>query len=336
MDKIDWLLACTSLAIGICMFLAMNLLINGKNLSNRLLAVFLIAVAIRIGKSLITMMAPQLMELLTAIGVVAMLTIGPSLWLYFQTSYQEIRKKSLKTGDLLHYLPSAILVFLLPVFYREEGLIFVIYLMSVLQLLIYLLKALMIYWNFRVGKSSNPVKNKWGIYFLGGVAIVWLCFVVQLLLETYASYLMATVVAAVVLSVMGLWIMGNGRFNSLNSVSSNSDNLKAVAEKIEELFQETRLYLKGTITINYIADSLELKPYLVSQAINLNFGKSFPELVTDYRIRHAKSLLSDSNHEMNIKEVAYGSGFSTLSAFYSSFRKATRMTPKEYRDRLVN
>lgn len=332
MDQIDWLLAISTLAIGNC-FLFATYLLNiktGDINSYRFLGLFLISLALRIGKSVITLMVPQYFEILTAIGVVAMFAIGPSMFLYFRSSFG--RAFNLDKQNLIHFIPMIGSIFFVPFVYLNEVIIYKIYLTSIVQMLVYLSLSILIFRRFVKDHINNKTKKRWGFLFLAGVSAIWICFMIQILFETYLAYFIATLVATAILFSIGLWAMNKQRFFSFGRSKESNDILDSLAVKIAELFEETNVYLKETITVNKIARQLETQPYLVSQAVNSYFGKSLPELVKDYRIQHAKKLLAKGDEAINIKSVAFESGFTTLSSFYTSFRKNTKMTPREFRE----
>jgi AraC-like DNA-binding protein len=58
------------------------------------------------------------------------------------------------------------------------------------------------------------------------------------------------------------------------------------------------------------------------------FGISPNEVLTQYRIHKAKTLLKQGNA---INDVAYAVGFTTHSHFSTVFKKVTGMSPKEYK-----
>lgn len=86
------------------------------------------------------------------------------------------------------------------------------------------------------------------------------------------------------------------------------------------------------ITVEQIARSVDLHP---NYAMNL-FKKAFQSTILDYltqhRVSHAQRLLATS--EMKVVEIAFDSGFNSLSRFNEAFRRHCGMTPREYRQRL--
>ncbi|TDB65051.1 AraC family transcriptional regulator [Arundinibacter roseus] len=58
-------------------------------------------------------------------------------------------------------------------------------------------------------------------------------------------------------------------------------------------------------------------------------NKTFTDFVSEIRIGHACKLLVDT--QWTVSQIAYESGFDTLSNFNRNFKKFTRQTPREYR-----
>jgi AraC-like DNA-binding protein len=88
------------------------------------------------------------------------------------------------------------------------------------------------------------------------------------------------------------------------------------------------------MNLTALAKRLNKQPYLVSRVINDKFNKTFPELLLQYRIQKAEELLLSSlNKTYTVEGIAYESGFSTLSAFYTAFKKETGMTPTQFKKR---
>lgn len=80
-----------------------------------------------------------------------------------------------------------------------------------------------------------------------------------------------------------------------------------------------------------LADRLGEPYYLLSRAVNEGEGMTIGDLVNGYRVERAKALLR-ARREMGILEVALESGFQAKSTFNEVFRKATGMSPRDYRE----
>lgn len=103
-------------------------------------------------------------------------------------------------------------------------------------------------------------------------------------------------------------------------------------EKMEQMMQEDMLYLNPELRLNELASLLGTNRTYVSRLIHNRRNLNFCDYVNDYRIHHAKKLLTDSSDEpMPIDEVALQSGFSGISTFYRVFTGKMGITPSRYR-----
>lgn len=99
--------------------------------------------------------------------------------------------------------------------------------------------------------------------------------------------------------------------------------------RIKQLMETEQLYLKADLQVADVADALGVPRNTISTCINSQQGCSFSQFVNDYRMNHAKRLLSESP-DMKISAVGLNSGFSNERSFFRVFKAATGMTPKEW------
>jgi AraC-like DNA-binding protein len=111
-----------------------------------------------------------------------------------------------------------------------------------------------------------------------------------------------------------------------------SEELKEIAHKIEQVMVEEKLYLEEGLSVKDLAETVNIQPYLISQAINNSLGKNFYDLVNGYRIEEAKKLILDENlNHLSMIGIAFEAGFSSKTAFNIAFKKFTGLTPREYK-----
>lgn len=89
--------------------------------------------------------------------------------------------------------------------------------------------------------------------------------------------------------------------------------------------------LHGKISLNQIADLLQTNPNYLSDLFSKTEGISFSDFVMREKIEQAKSLLIYS--PLSCSEIAANLGFSSQSHFGSHFKKATGLTPMQFRNR---
>lgn len=85
----------------------------------------------------------------------------------------------------------------------------------------------------------------------------------------------------------------------------------------------------STITLKQVAEKFHYTPEYTSRFIKAMTGKSFTELVLNYRMDHAVSLLKDTR--LTIADIAYEVGYENAETFNRVFKKSFSCTPTAYR-----
>jgi len=91
---------------------------------------------------------------------------------------------------------------------------------------------------------------------------------------------------------------------------------------------------KGLPTVNYMASQLNLSPKYLSDLLKQETGKTGLELIHLYMISEAKNMLVEG--EQSISEIAYQLGFENPPYFSRLFKKEVGVSPKEYKNQLLN
>ena len=101
-------------------------------------------------------------------------------------------------------------------------------------------------------------------------------------------------------------------------------------ERICQLMETQKPYLDHQLKLTDVAAAVGSNRTAVSNCINRQRGCTFSQFINDYRIAHAKQLMS-SQPNLKISEVWMTSGFNTESSFFRAFKAVTGMTPAEWR-----
>ena len=91
---------------------------------------------------------------------------------------------------------------------------------------------------------------------------------------------------------------------------------------------------KGLPSVNYMASQLHLSPKYLSDLLKQETGKTALELIHLYVISEAKNMLVVGDR--SISEIAYQLGFENPPYFSRLFKKEVGMSPKEYKNQLLN
>jgi AraC-like DNA-binding protein len=112
----------------------------------------------------------------------------------------------------------------------------------------------------------------------------------------------------------------------------NGSEFDQLDRKLEQLMQEEKIYLNPELRLNDLAALLGTNRTYASQLIHNRRNLNFCDYVNDYRIQHAKKLLSETADEpLPIEEVALRSGFASNSTFYRVFTDKVGISPSCYR-----
>ncbi|MFT7482621.1 MAG: AraC-like DNA-binding protein, partial [Oceanospirillaceae bacterium] len=117
---------------------------------------------------------------------------------------------------------------------------------------------------------------------------------------------------------------------------NESDTLSTDLPKIEEYMQTEKPYLDPSVTIQQVADGVNIPVRELSLLINKQIGKHFFDFVNEYRIAEAKKILADvEQQKLTVLEILYSVGFNSKSSFNTAFKKHTGTTPTSYRKSLI-
>lgn len=116
----------------------------------------------------------------------------------------------------------------------------------------------------------------------------------------------------------------------------NPEKIDDIAARVTALMQEEKLYLNSELTLQDLADKLNVPAYLVTYAINGGLKKNFYDLVNGYRVEEAKRLLLDpKGRNSKILAVGLDAGFNSKTTFNTVFKKFTGFTPSDFKGQAV-
>ena len=111
-----------------------------------------------------------------------------------------------------------------------------------------------------------------------------------------------------------------------------NDQLLEYKDRLELIMRSQQAYLHSNLTLPRLAESMGCSVNHLSQVINSGCGMSFFDYLNQFRVEHAKCLLSNLEGQVDaILNVAFTVGFNSNSAFYAAFKKCVGQTPAQYR-----
>lgn len=119
-------------------------------------------------------------------------------------------------------------------------------------------------------------------------------------------------------------------YPDLGKSSDEFDNGKLKSSQVQTLREMIESSVGMGPSLLELANACHLQPRQLSEKFKNTTGVTLRQFVAESRINKARTLLHDDH--LLIKEVAYICGFQNAAAFTAAFRKATTMTPQEFRE----
>jgi AraC-like DNA-binding protein len=284
--------------------------------------------------------------------------IGPILYLYIKSV--SIKDFHFRISHLLHLIPFIIFLvidllnrenFPLSPDNRRHYITYCIQISVILmQFLIYIIISLIYYRELvKKGIAGKFPKENVNPYWIRNIVIIisflWLIFALYCMQTYIRLYLAGRVIEALFYSVLSYWILYNELRDQKISYINNfitrykssgltPEDAKRYKTNILDYVVKNEVYKDHNITLGKLAKILSLTPHVVSQIINEQLSYNFNDFINSYRIEEAKKMLSDPGMKnITVASIAYDSGFNTLSAFNTAFKKFTGLTPSQFRTR---
>ncbi|OMQ09087.1 AraC family transcriptional regulator [[Flexibacter] sp. ATCC 35103] len=310
-----------------------------KNFTNYFLSLLLLVLSIRIIKSIFFYFNPNLSNIFIHIGLSACVLIGPFLYLYLK-SYSEVEKANWKQNVIPNLVIITILGSLYPyVEHREiwsKWIVCVIYAQWFVYIVLSFKYIRSIIQKIK-GKETLKRIDVWFLSIYFGVAFIWLAYT----FAAYTSYIVGALSFTFVLYLIILLLIFKNSpestfFNEKEKYKNkeiDKETLGLMNQKLSVIL-EKELFLNPDFSLDEAAKELKVTKHVLSQYVNEILGKSFSNLIKEYRIEKAKLLLESTNN-YTIESLGYDSGFSSKSTFFTTFKKITGITPAEYQKNIL-
>ena len=306
---------------------------------NRSLALLLMMLSVRIGKSVFFYFSPDLHKLYLQLGLSACLLIGPCLYLFcLSTTRRKTPAKKLHGHVLLPLIAILLIGTLYPYKLHPELWGGTLYkLVNYVWLFYIVLSAAVLYPTLKTAFTAKRNLNQLDTLSLSIVAanaMIWLSYATG----SYTSYISGALSFSFVFYVSIVLAVSAKKEHAASQRKSEAryqqklqaDDVDAITQKLARLMREEQLFLSANLTLVQLAKKLGTNTSRLSQFFNDNLQTSFPSYLNTLRIDHAKTLLCADN-KLSTEHIADLCGFNSLSTFYSAFKKVTGTTPAQYR-----
>ncbi len=341
-------------------FLAAVLFTKKENrIPNRIIAALLLILAFTLLEKVLWWTGLiETVPIFKGIGFGFPLLFGPLMFLYYQATFE---RKPPGINAFWHFIPFGVAVFFLLPFYLRffeplsSSLGWIPSLMKYPWFPIIIFAQMIGYgvwigWRFKKYFLENEELCHWHRWLLAaywGIVAAYLFYRLLSLLGLTAlewHYLIAFSLTCFI--YLAAWLgyieprlfAGMPLKEAANPIkykksSLNPEQSALLFQRILNKMENEMLYRDSQLTLEVLSKKMGTQRHHISQAINEQSGKRFPEFINSYRISDAQQLLeTTSKKEMNVIEVAYEVGFNTKKAFNLAFKKQTGLTPTAFRN----
>ncbi len=316
-----------------------------RHKSHRFLGLLLLALSVRVGKSVFYYFVYNLADVYIQLGLFACWFIGPLCYFYIKSALEVDHKinKELK----IHFaflIPIALVLFLaFPRSTYEDlwGSWFIQFIY--VQWIVYLIAAGYIIWKnyykIRNAKKGMPSFKLWLLSIYFGNLIICIAFNTGY----YTSYIVGALSFSFLFYLLGLLLLFAKKRNELLFLNVprkrekriSSQNALLLIKKLDKLMGEDELFRDANLTMPKVANSLKILPNKLSLLLNDNMNVSFSNYLNEKRILAAQNSIRE-NLNLSFETIGYDCGFNSKSAFYAAFRKHAGTTPAQFRKSIID
>lgn len=198
--------------------------------------------------------------------------------------------------------------------------------------------------------NIDKINLQWLVYYVVGVGIIWTVVILRYLvnfiwekgpqLDVFIFVAMALFLIAV--GYRSLTQTEIAKIDDINEESDESTQYKKsglaeqtaanILDDLLNVMETKKPYLSSDLKLSDLAALIGATNHNLSEVINKKLKQNFYDFVNKYRVEEVKKLISaDSAGTYNLLGLGFESGFSSKSAFYSSFKKVTGKTPSEFK-----
>jgi AraC-like DNA-binding protein len=313
-----------------------------KNLSNYFLGALLMALSIRIGKSVAYFFDYNLSRTILQIGLTACLFIGPFLYFFVKTEMKQVRKLPLSWSRQLVAWLAVILI---------TGLVFPY--QNFPQLWTnYIIPAIYLQWGIYTGltvtfvkplfkKIRGPEKLKpfetWILTICATIMLLFIAYVWAFTGITKGSYISGPLFFSVIAYLVIFILLYRKKANDLSSFTGqkygdrklNEEEARQIVDKLQKVMTEKELFRNPNLKVGDLAREIKIPSHQLSRILNDSLQKNFTLFVNEYRVNAACKMLSCPTN-FTIEAVGEEVGFNSKSTFFAAFKKIKGLTPNAY------
>ncbi|MEQ9298620.1 MAG: helix-turn-helix domain-containing protein [Cyclobacteriaceae bacterium] len=294
----------------------------------------LLALSIRIGKSIYFYFGTTHDRLLLQIGLSACIFIGPFFYLYSKAQLRG--EDSFKRTDLGLLVGLLVIMIVVGVLYPYTTypdvwngiIIYVIYGTWV----IFALAGF--YYGAQGFLGSKGTAHRWSDSQQYQLAIMLAMLFITITYMTALFFGIAYIWGAVIFTVVFYYLAGRLLLTSKPAIPKSTpvalENGAQLLAQVDRLMKEEKPYLDQRLKLEELATQAGMTKHQLSRVLNEEYQHGFSRYIKAYRVEEAKQLIA-SRHELSLEGIGFEAGFSSKSAFFEAFKKLEGSTPAQYK-----
>lgn len=317
-----------------------------KHLSNVFFGAFLLAISLRIGKSIFVSFYPSLAKIYLQIGLTACFFIGPFLYYFLKTTINPTGPLSRFSKWTIAVLFAVILIPGIIFPYQIYPKLWNNYFVQIIyaEWFVYMVASGFVLKNILKNLFARDYKMKaseiWLLTVFASTVLIYLFFQLALWRVSFLLYLNGSLAFSfclymIIFTLMyrkktsDLFVLGQSKYPNKKVNDGDANPLLA---RLEKITTEKELYKNPDLKLNDLAKEANISSHQVSQLLNDNLGKNFTTYINEFRINEACKIMVSSNH-LTLESIGYEVGFNSKSTFFAAFKKITGTTPSIYLQR---
>lgn len=314
-----------------------------KYLVNYLLGALLLAMSIRIGKSVFLYFDGRLPKIYLQIGLSACFFIGPFLYFFVRSAMKPLAVLPRAWGIVLAALLVSILAVGIAYPYETYPAIW----------RKYITRAIYIEWFLFIAASGYVIRDlltkaldpkytlrpseTWITMIFGGNVVIFAFYFFSMVNAPFASYISGAIAFSLILYLICTLIVYRRNtddlflFAPVKTVSKkfSEDDAGIWLAKLDKAMREKQLFRNADLKLHDLSREIQVSAHQLSALLNEHLDKNFTTYINEFRIEAACRMMA-TDQRLTLEAIGYEVGFNSKSTFFAAFKKIRGVTPSAY------
>jgi len=312
---------------------------KGRQIIDTYFGALILALCVRIGKSVLVHFDRGTDKLILQVGLSACLFIGPFFYLYLRSLNKNETYLKRKDGLLLSTLLLAIIAIGIAFPYRTHPDFWNLY----------LVKGIYVVWAFfliaGLYYTRSLFARTFGSYgqlkaderYIVGIALsvvfITITYQIALFVDGF-TYIWGSIIFSISFYYLAFRKLLAKQALTPKTMQSPLEEGQKLFQQVEEFMVKQKPFINPKLKLDDLADQVGLSRHLLSRILNEEYQHGFSYYVKAHRVDEAKKLI-EVRHELSLEGIGFEAGFNSKSSFFDAFKKITSLTPSAYKKTLL-